>query len=32
MIEDIRRLPSIPPGGDPMSRMSDETVEPPEPY
>lgn len=32
MIEDIRRLPSIPPGGDPMSRMSDETVEPPETY
>ena len=32
MIEDIRRLPSIPPGGDPMSRMSDETVEPPENY
>ena len=32
MIEDIRRLPSIPPGGDPTSRMSDETVEPPETY
>ena len=32
MIEDIRRLPSIPPGGDPMSRMFDETVEPPETY
>ena len=32
MIEDIRRLPSIPPGGDPMSRMCDETVEPPETY
>ena len=32
MIEDIRRLPSIPPGGDPTSRMSDETVEPLETY
>ena len=32
LIEDIRRLPSIPPGGDPMSRMYDETVEPPETY
>lgn len=32
MIEDIRRLPSTPPGGDPMSRMCDETVEPPETY
>ena len=32
MIEAIRRLPSIPPGGDPTSRMSDETVEPPETY
>ena len=32
MIEDIRRLPSIPPGGDSMSRMCDETVEPPETY
>lgn len=30
MIEDIRRLPSVPPGGDPTSRMSDETWEPPE--
>ena len=30
MIEDMRRLPSIPPGGDPTSRMCDETVEPPE--
>lgn len=27
MIEDIRRLPSIPPGGDPMPRMCDETEE-----
>ena len=32
MIEDIRRLPSIPPGGDPTSRMCDETWEPPETY
>ncbi|RSX48949.1 hypothetical protein [Bifidobacterium castoris] len=32
MIEDIRRLPSIPPGGDTTSRMSDDTVEPPENY
>ncbi|RSX44714.1 hypothetical protein [Bifidobacterium castoris] len=32
MIEDIRRLPSIPPGGDTTSRMSDDTVEPPETY
>lgn len=32
MIESIRRLPSIPPGGDPTSRMCDETVEPPETY
>ena len=32
MMEDIRRLPSIPPGGDPMSRLRDETVEPPETY
>lgn len=30
MIEDIRRLPSMPPGGDPTSRMCDETWEPPE--
>ena len=30
MIEDIRRLPSMPPGGDPTSRMCDETGEPPE--
>lgn len=27
MIEDIRRLPSVPPGGDPTSRMCDETEE-----
>lgn len=27
MIEDIRRLPSVPPGGDPASRMCDETEE-----
>lgn len=32
MIEEIRNLPSMPPGGDPMSRMCDETVEPPETY
>jgi len=32
MIEDIRRLPSMPPGGDPTSRMCDDTVEPPETY
>lgn len=32
MIEDIRRLPSMPPGGDPASRMCDDTVEPPETY
>lgn len=32
MIEDIRRLPSTPPGGDPTSRMCDDTVEPPETY
>lgn len=32
MIEDIRRLPSVPPGGDPTSRMCDETWEPPETY
>lgn len=30
MIEDIRRLPSMPPGGDPTSRMCDETEEPTE--
>lgn len=27
MIEDIRRLPSVPPGGDTTSRMCDETEE-----
>lgn len=32
MIEDIRRLPSMPPGGDPANRMCDETWEPPETY
>ena len=32
MIQDIRRLLSIPPGRDPTSRMCDETVEPPETY
>ena len=32
MIEEIRNLPSIPPGGDPTSRMSDDTVEPLETY
>lgn len=32
MIEDIRRVPSMPPGGDPTSRMCDDTVEPPETY
>lgn len=32
MIEDIRRLPSVPPGGDTTSRMCDETWEPPENY
>lgn len=30
MIEDIRRLPSVQPGGDTTSRMCDETGEPPE--
>ncbi len=30
MIEEIRNLPSMPPGGDPTSRMCDETWEPPE--
>lgn len=30
MIEDIRRLPSVPPDGDSTSRMCDETWEPPE--
>ena len=32
MIEEIRNLPSMPPGGDPTSRMCDETWEPPETY
>lgn len=32
MIEDIRRLPSMPPGGDPTSRMCEEHQEPPETY
>ena len=32
MIEDIRRLPSVPPGGDPTSRMCEEHQEPPETY
>ncbi len=32
MIEDIRRLPSVPPRGDATSRMCDETWEPPETY
>lgn len=32
MIEDIRRLPSIPPGGATMPRMYDGTMEPPETY
>lgn len=32
MIEDIRRLPSVPPRGDATSRMCDDTVEPPETY
>ena len=32
MIEDIRRLPSVPPGEDPTSSMCDETWEPPETY
>ena len=32
MIEDIRRLPSIPPGGDPANRMCDGMMEPPETY
>ena len=30
MIEEIRNLPSMPPRGDPTSRMCDETWEPPE--
>lgn len=32
MIEDIRRLPSIPPGGATMPRMYDGMMEPPETY
>lgn len=32
MIDDIRRLPSMPPGGDPTSRMCQEQTEPPETY
>lgn len=32
MIEDIRRLPSMPPGGDPTSRMCEEHQEPLETY
>lgn len=32
MIEDIRRLPSMPPRGDPTSRMCEEHQEPPETY
>lgn len=32
MIEDIRRLPSMPPGGDTTSRMCEEHQEPPETY
>lgn len=32
MIEDIRRLPSVPPGGDPTSRMCEGHQEPPETY
>lgn len=32
MIEDIRRLPSVPPGGDPTSRMCEEHQETPETY
>lgn len=32
MIEDIRRLPSVPPGGDPTSRMCEEHQEPLETY
>ena len=32
MIEDIRRFPSIPPGGDTMPRMYDGMMEPPETY
>ena len=32
MIDDIRHLPSMPPGGDATSRMSEERQEPPETY
>lgn len=32
MIDDIRRLPSMPPGGDPTSRMCEEHQEPLETY
>lgn len=32
MIEDIRRLPSMPPGDDSTSRMCDDTGKPPETY
>ena len=32
MIEEIRNLPSMPPEDDPMSRMCDDTMEPPEAY
>ena len=32
MIDDIRRLPSMPPGDAPASRMCDDTVEPTETY
>lgn len=32
MIEDIRHLPSMPPRGDPTSRMCEEHQEPPETY
>ena len=31
MIKDIRRLPSVPPRGDPASRMCDDTVDPRKP-
>ncbi len=32
LIDDIRRLPSMPPRGDPTSHMCDDTGEPPETY
>ena len=32
MIEEIRNLPSMPPEDDPMPRMCDDTMEPPETY